>query len=168
MLRLRPGLPPKSLKGKPPVGVRAKNAKGIESMRRRGQVCNNGARWQLCARVSCLLALACVHTRVRVCVCLVNCALTTCLVKASFFFFRRFRNKPLWKRKTVLVARNEVENASFAQRSAHRDSRIWRPELIEPAAERNRRVRRRRPTLKSAYPDPQILPQCNISSNYPL
>ena len=26
------------------------------------------------------------------------------------------------------VARNEVENASFAQRSAHRDSRIWRPE----------------------------------------
>ena len=73
----------KSLKGKPPVGMRAKNAKGIESMRRRGQVCNNGACWQLCARVSCLLALACVHTRVRVCVCLVNCALTTCLVKAS-------------------------------------------------------------------------------------
>ena len=34
------------------------------------------------------------------------------------------------------VARNEVENASFAQLSAHRDSRIWRPELIEPAAER--------------------------------
>ena len=39
------------------------------------------------------------------------------------------------------VARNEVENASFAQRSAHRDSRIWRPELIEPAAERKRRAR---------------------------
>ena len=38
------------------------------------------------------------------------------------------------------VARNEVENASFAQRSAHRDSRIWRPELIEPAAERKRRA----------------------------
>ena len=36
----------------------------------------------------------------------------------------------------VKVARNEVENASFAQRSAHRDSRIWRPGLIEPAAER--------------------------------
>ena len=67
----------------------------------------------------------------------------------------------------VKVARNEVENASFAQRSAHRDSRIWRPELIKPAAERKRRARRRRPTLKSAYPDPQILPQCNISSNYP-
>ena len=66
------------------------------------------------------------------------------------------------------IARNEVENASFAQRSAHRDSRIWRPELIEPAAERKRRARRRRPTFKSAYPDPQILPQCNISSNYPL
>ena len=32
------------------------------------------------------------------------------------------------------VARNEVKNASFARRSAHRDSRIWRPELIEPAA----------------------------------
>ena len=39
------------------------------------------------------------------------------------------------------VARNEVENASFAQRSAHRDSRIWRPELIEPAAERKQRAR---------------------------
>ena len=72
------------------------------------------------------------------------------------------------KRFSFKVARNEVENASFAQRSAHRDSRIWRPELIEPAAERKRRARRRRPTFKSAYPDPQILPQCNISSNYPL
>ena len=60
------------------------------------------------------------------------------------------------------VARNEVENTSFAQRSAHRNSRIWRPELIEPAAERKRRARERRPTSKSAYPDPQILPQCNI------
>ena len=68
----------------------------------------------------------------------------------------------------VKVARNEVENALFAQRSAHRDSRIWRPELIEPAAERKRCARGRRPTLKLAYPDPQILPQCNISSNYPL
>ena len=66
------------------------------------------------------------------------------------------------------VARNEVENASFAQHSAHRDSRIWRPELIESAAERKRRARRRRPTSKSAHPDPQILTQCNISSNYPL
>ena len=26
----------------------------------------------------------------------------------------------------------------------------------------------RRPTVKSANPDPQILPQCNISSKYPL
>ena len=43
----------------------------------------------------------------------------------------------------VKVARNEVKNASFAQRSAHRDSRIWRPELIEPAAERKRRARTR-------------------------
>ena len=66
------------------------------------------------------------------------------------------------------VARNEVENASFAHRSAHRDSRIWRPELIEPAAERKWRARGRRPKFKSAYPDPQILPQCNILSNYPL
>ena len=68
----------------------------------------------------------------------------------------------------IKVARNEVKNASFAQRSAHRDSRIWRPELIEPVAERKQRARGRRPTFKSAYPDPQILPQCNISSNYPL
>ena len=75
---------------------------------------------------------------------------------------------PKWCKHEVKVARNEVENASFAQRSAHRDSRIWRPELIEPAAERKRRARGRRPTFKSAYPDPQILPQCNISSNYPL
>ena len=66
------------------------------------------------------------------------------------------------------VARNEVKNASFVQRSAHRDSRIWRPEFIEPAAERKRHARRQRPTFKSAYPDAQILPQCNISSNYPL
>ena len=66
------------------------------------------------------------------------------------------------------VARNEVKNASFAQRSAHRDSRIWRPELIEPAAEHKPRAHGRRPTVKSAYPDPQILPQSNISSNYPL
>ena len=43
----------------------------------------------------------------------------------------------------VKVARNEFENASFAQRSAHRDSRIWWPELIEPAAERKRRARAR-------------------------
>ena len=34
--------------------------------------------------------------------------------------------------QVLKVARNKVENASFAQRSAHRDSRIWRPELIEP------------------------------------
>ena len=76
--------------------------------------------------------------------------------------------KETWVNDGVKVARNEVENASFAQRSAHRDSRIWRPELIEPAAEHKRRARGRRPTFKSAYPDPQILPQCNISSNYPL
>ena len=43
---------------------------------------------------------------------------------------------------------------------------IWRPQLFEPAAERKRRPHGRRPTFKSAYPDPQILPQCNISSNY--
>ena len=75
----------------------------------------------------------------------------------------RFSNNVQFK-----VARNEVKNASFAQRSAHRDSRIWRPELIEPDADRKRRANGRRPTVKSAYPDPQILPQCNISCNYPL
>ena len=79
---------------------------------------------------------------------------------AFFAYFHLFRH--------LKVARNEVENSSFAQRSAHNDSRIWRPELIEPAAERTRRARGRRPTFKSAYPNPQILPQCNISSNYPL
>ena len=45
-------------------------------------------------------------------------------------------------------------------------ARIWRPELIEPAAERKQRARVRR-TFKSADSDPKILPQCNISSNYP-
>ena len=55
---------------------------------------------------------------------------------------------------SIKVARNEVKNTSFAQCSAHRDSRIWRPELIEPVAERKRRARGRRPTFKSAYPDP--------------
>ena len=78
------------------------------------------------------------------------------------------KRRVLVAKVAVKVARNEVENASFAQRSAHRDSRIWRPELIEPAAERKRRARGRRQTFKSAYPDPQILPQSNISSNYPL
>ena len=32
-------------------------------------------------------------------------------------------------------------------------ARIWRPELIELAAERKRRARGRRRTFKSAYPD---------------
>ena len=45
------------------------------------------------------------------------------------------------KMNQIKVARDEVKNASFAQRSAHRDSRIWRPELIEPAAERKQRAR---------------------------
>ena len=40
----------------------------------------------------------------------------------------------------IKVARNEVKNASFAQRSAHHDTRIWRPELIDSAAERKRRA----------------------------
>ena len=56
--------------------------------------------------------------------------------------------------QVLKVDRNEVKNASFAQRSAHRDSRIWRPEWIEPAAERKRRARRRRRTFKSAHSDP--------------
>ena len=57
------------------------------------------------------------------------------------------RNLSAWWFK---VAQNEFENASFAQSSAHRDSRIWRPEWIE--LECKRRARERRPTLKSAYP----------------
>ena len=94
----------------------------------------------------------------------------TNLIIFSFWFCRdRLKlTQILQVGKPLKVARNEVENASFAQRSAHRDSRIWRPELIEPAAERKRRARGRRPTFNAAFPDPQILPQCNISSNYPL
>ena len=49
--------------------------------------------------------------------------------------------KPRWGGCPPLkIARNEVKNASFAQRSAHRDSRIWRPELIKPATKRKRRA----------------------------
>ena len=62
------------------------------------------------------------------------------LVKSDFLYtFERDFSSKGWT--FFKVARNEVENASFAQRSAHRDSRIWRPELIEPAAERKRRAR---------------------------
>ena len=32
-------------------------------------------------------------------------------------------------------AQNEVQNASFARRSAHRNSRLWRPELIDLATQ---------------------------------
>ena len=45
-------------------------------------------------------------------------------------------------------------------------ARIWQPELIEPAVECKRRARGWQ-TFKSADSDPKILPQCNISSNYP-
>ena len=67
--------------------------------------------------------------------------------------FRRFSRTRFtrWIFCIVKVARNEVENASFAQRSAHRDSRKWRPELIEPAVECKRRARGRRLMFKSAY-----------------
>ena len=48
------------------------------------------------------------------------------------------------------VARNEVENASYAQRSAHRDSRIWRRELNRPQSASDARAdddrRSNRPT----------------------
>ena len=54
------------------------------------------------------------------------------------------------------VAWNEVENASFAQRSAHRVSSIWRPELIEPAAERKRRARARARARARTTTDVQI------------
>ena len=87
-------------------------------------------------------------------------------------YFSWERQNPLQSARKIPVtlSRKSLSSPSFAQRPAHRDSRIWRPELIEPAAERKRRARARgrRPTLKSAYPDPQILPQCNISSNYPI
>ena len=87
------------------------------------------------------------------------------LTNFSFEFFMKFsQNMPVYffyimvqksektqiKGSCLKVARNKVENASFAQRSAHRDSRIWRPELIEPAAERKRRARGRRPTFNPA------------------
>ena len=36
------------------------------------------------------------------------------------------------------AARNEVKNASFAQRSAHRDSRIWRPDRTGRRAQATR------------------------------
>ena len=49
-----------------------------------------------------------------------------CSVACHFF-------RVLQARHVACVARNEVKNASFAQRSAHRDSRIWRPELIDSA-----------------------------------
>ena len=39
--------------------------------------------------------------------------------------------------------------------------------LNRPQSASDARARGRRPTVKSAYPDPQILTQCNISSNYP-
>ena len=54
----------------------------------------------------------------------------------------------------IKVALNEVENASFAQRSAHRDSRIWRPELIEPPAERNRHGARTTTDVQIGLPRP--------------
>ena len=38
----------------------------------------------------------------------------------------------------VKAAQSEVKNGSFAQRSTHRDSSIWRSELIDSAAERKR------------------------------
>ena len=55
---------------------------------------------------------------------------------------------------SIKVARNEVKNASFAQCSAHRDSRIWRPELIEPAAERKRRARGTTTDVQIGLPRP--------------
>ena len=106
------------------------------------------------------------------------------ILECSFFFFfnaslHRYPKEPFFK---VRVHATTTDTGGFRMlsppppppqkkrfftrrsfRSAHRDSRIWRPELIESAAEC-----KRRPTFKSAYPDPQILPQCNISSNYPL
>ena len=67
------------------------------------------------------------------------------------------------------VARNEVKNASFAQLCTS-----WRQKYGErnwsnrPQSAGDARVLGQGRTFKLAYPDPQILPQCNISSNYPL
>ena len=73
----------KSLKGKPPVGVQAKECKGH---REHAQKRLGLQQWRplavVCACV--LFAGACLCAYASVCVCLVNCALTTCLVKASF------------------------------------------------------------------------------------
>ena len=59
---------------------------------------------------------------------------------AKFAVERRKRRKE-WCGERFKVALNKVKNVSFAQRSAHCDSRIWRPELIEPAAERKQHAR---------------------------
>ena len=37
----------------------------------------------------------------------------------------------IWPQASLKVARNKFKNTSFAQRSAHRDSRIWRQEMID-------------------------------------
>ena len=66
------------------------------------------------------------------------------------------------------AARNEVENASMAQRSAHRCSRKWRPDLIASVAEHKRRASSRSLRPKLASPDPYFSPHCHFSSNYPL
>ena len=58
----------------------------------------------------------------------------------------------------VKVARNEVKNASFAQRTAHGDSRTWHPELIDLAAERKQRARNRSLRQKLAYPHRDLAP----------
>ena len=68
----------------------------------------------------------------------------------------------------IKVARNEVKNASFAQRSAHHDSRMWRPESIWTGRRAQATRARTTTDVQIGLPDPQILPQCNISSNYPL
>ena len=60
------------------VACEPKNAKSVESMRRRDYILQQ---WRPLATVcDWLLATACA----RAFVCLVNCALTTCLIKASF------------------------------------------------------------------------------------
>ena len=67
-----------------------------------------------------------------------------------------------------MVARNEVKNVSFAQRSAHREVKNmatgidWTGRRVQATRARTMM------DVQLANPDPQILPQCNISSNYPL
>ena len=81
---------------------------------------------------------------------------------------KKGRNELAPRKAHFKVARNEVKNASFAQRSAHCEVRNMATGIGRTGCRAQATRARGRRTFESAYPDPQILPQCNISSNYPL